>query len=209
MRYQVLKAIAPLDPRNLNLVNIDSLFTVAPIAKDCELEAEAVMAVYELYPDAVAMPIPVTIGSGTVWLMAVVANANDNTLDPEGDLPFVLFVRAVSEFLIDKKRFKDHTVYDHRKWKAPVHHATATTAIPLEVEVRGSDLAAAVHTAAIVGRLPDGRLVMTVEVDGIAVSVAFKDPAVSLIRVTGTSERRATLSSDGNSLGSSYDPKPY
>lgn len=209
MRYQVLKALSPTDPRKLELVNLEALLAVAPVSIECELEIEAVTAVRDLYPDAVAMPIPVKLGGGTMWLMAIVASEADNTYDPNDDIPFVLFVRAVSEFGIDKKRFRDHTIFDRKKWKAPVHHASATTAKAVEVEVRGTDLDAPETTSAIVGRLIDGRLVVTVEINGVAVSLAFKDPAVSLIRVTGTSEHPAKLSADGNSVGASFDPNPY
>lgn len=209
MRYLVLKPATPTDPRKLHLVNHDALLAAAPAIADCELESEAVMTVREMYPDAVAMPIPVQIGSGTEWLMAVVADSDADVGAPEAEIPFVLFVRAVPERGRDKQRIADNASFDRKKWKSPVHHATATTANPFEIELRGTDLDTSVMATAIVGRLPDGRTVITTEVGGIEVSIAFKDRNVGLTLIDVMSDLEGKLSADGQSAGSSYDPKPW
>lgn len=208
MRYQVLKPSAPLDPRALTLGSIDELLKHAPALVECDLEIEAVNAVRDVVPDGPAMPMPVQIGSGTTLLLGFVADATQH-YKVNDRIPFIMFVLPLAENDRDRAIIRRSAAFDRMKWKMPVHAPQVTTATFHEVEVRGTDLEDAVHTHACVGRLADGRLAITTEVSGIAVSIAFKDTKIRIADIDDDSPSEPTriVASDG--VGSSYDPNPY
>lgn len=213
MRYQVLKPAVPLDPRALSLGSVDELLKHAPAVVECDLELEAVHAVRDVIPDGPAMPLPLQIGSGTTTLLGFVVDATKHYKITD-EIPFVVFVRPVAENDRDRAIIRRGAAFDRMKWKMPVHEPQVTTATFHEVEVRGTDLEDAVHTHACVGRLADGRLVITTEVAGIAVSIAFKDPNLRIADTADDtpSEPTRIVAGDGidrASIGSSFDPKPY
>lgn len=211
MRYQVLKPAASLDPRSLALGSIDELLAHAPAIVECDLEIEAVNAVRDVVPDGPAMPMPVQVGSGTTMLLGFVADATQH-YKVNDRIPFIMFVRPIAENERDRAIIRRGAAFDRMKWKMPVHTAQVTTATFHEVEVRGTDLEDAVHTHACVGRLADRRLVITTEVAGIAVSIAFKDPNLQIAELDEPSEPTRIVAGDGierATVGSSYDPNPH
>jgi hypothetical protein len=139
---------------------------------DCETEGQAVAYVRRLLPDAVAMPVPVAIGSGQTFLLGIVADGS-RRIDPDGEIPFALCVQAVAQNDADRHRAKKGPVFDRLLWK--VKPVCPELAQSYKVELRASDLDVPAYVDAKVGH-HNGKLVIYVELGGIEMSLGFDDP---------------------------------
>lgn len=178
MIYQILNPLEPLDPRQAKIDSLMRLYEIMPSLVECDLEEEAVREVHDRYASAVAMPVPVPIGSGEVFLLGILADVRDAPNLKE--IRFPLFVHAVAETARDRKLVKERNQFSRRAWRTPVRCPTKE-ARTFKVEVRASDLETPMFVDATVGEIA-GRLILHCEIGGIAMSVHFEDPAVHLIQ---------------------------
>jgi hypothetical protein len=172
MRYLILKPTEAVDPRELELASLANLHAAMPAVMDCETEAQAVAYVRRVLPDAVAMPVPVAIGSGQTFLLGIVADGS-RRIDPDGEIPFALCVQAVAQNDADRHRMKKGQVFDRLAWK--VKPVCPELAHAYKVELRASDLDVPAFVDAKVGH-HNGRLVIYVELGGIEMSLGFVEP---------------------------------
>lgn len=140
MRYTILRPSEPVDPRSLALSSLDALYAALPVYQDCDLQVQAMQVVRTLYPDSVVMPVPITIGSGEIFLLGVLPDIGAPRA-AHGKIPFVLFVHAVSQHGADAAQIKKRQQWDKRLWKPPVLRPPATADVDeLQIELRASDL---------------------------------------------------------------------
>lgn len=175
MRYTILKPSGPFDPRRAEYPSLDHLREKMPSTADCELESQAAEAVRELYPDAIAMPVPIRIGSGEMLLLGILACAQP--VDLEGPIPFVGFVQAVPQHNMDQVAIKKRRQFNRTLWKAPVL-APRGDAHEVKVELRASDLEIPSRVVARMYRRADkrgGRPVLYLDLNGVEMSVEFLD----------------------------------
>lgn len=179
MRYYVLQPSSPVDPRELEFASLMDLRRELPIVAESDLESDAVDEVRRRYPNALAMPVPVDIGSGTTLLLGIVAG--DARIDAGRSIPFVLFVHAVPESGRDKRDIVATTQYSRTKWRLPVlrppehpaevgHH---------QVSIRASDLDQFAAVDATTFRR-DARQVIYVQVGDAEMSLEFQDPTIRI-----------------------------
>jgi hypothetical protein len=176
MRYTILRPNAPTDVRNLEFASAEYLRAEFPSIADCDLEEEAMRRVRELYPDAVVMPVPIKLGSGDSVLLGVLENISAPR-DPEGKIPFVLFVQAISQSNADTVAIKKRRQFSRHIWKVPVLHPSGEMR-SLDVELRASDLEQPSKIKAVMFRRAakhGGRNVLYLELNGVEVSVEFLD----------------------------------
>ncbi len=114
------------------------------------LESAALKRVREDFPEMVAMPFPVKIGSGTVFVMGIIANATEAVQAQDSlnsgtahDLPFVLIVRASAESSLERGRMKKDGihVYNRAMWSTPVveRPTGATAIVPMTLRAKAPD----------------------------------------------------------------------
>lgn len=198
MRYKVLRPASPTDPRKLSFGSIDGLCSTMMQMNETDLEQAAIDMVRDSYPDAVVMPVPTKVGSGEVWLLGVLENIRAPS-HPEGVLPFVMFVHAVAENGADRKLIDKRKHFNRAMWKLPVHKPVAHQGI-VRAELRATDLEDPRIVEVLIGRLADERFVLSVELNGVAMSLAFgKEVSMS------TSEPRASLPADDHDA----EPRTY
>jgi hypothetical protein len=120
----------------------------------------------------------------------------------------VLFVQAVAEHGSDKKLVKERRAFNRKLWKPPVVQPlgrdTNGTKVCLErVELRATDLDQPTILDANIGWLADGRFAIRLELNGVAMSIAFADPRVYMTRSgplgdrEWASEATGSIDSDG------------
>ena len=184
MRYLILRPVSPADPRHLAIDGIPHLHELFPLTVECESEEEAVETVRSMYPDAVAMPIPLKIGSGEMFILGIVADVTDAPVparwsDPtDVVIPFVLLIQAVAEDSRERKDIRDRAHFSAHRWKAPVREPTDNV-VEYTVELRATDLANPVVTTARVGE-HDGRLTIYCVIGGIEMSMKFTEATARL-----------------------------
>lgn len=211
MRYQLLKPPSPFDIRSHEFKSVDGLLILAPVVDGCDAleENEAVSAVRSRFPDAVGLPVPARVGSGTIWLLAFLEDVHERTLSAEDRLPFVAFVRPIPENGKDRARIQQHQWCDPKKWRPPAKRARASTALVHPVELRGTSLSSPVSAHAEIGIGRDGRPVIYLDMGGEQMSIELLR-AVD-IRVADDTEvtdpPRKVVPDVG--IGSSFDPKPW
>lgn len=182
MRYQILQPSAPLDPRKHHFDSLDAFHAVLPVVDADDLEEDAVASVRRRYPDALAMPCPVKIGSGTVWMLAIIEGISVPR-NPDDDIPFVLFVRAQAETDRERKAIGDYKHWNRKLWKAPVLQPMIDTeTVSMPVELRTSEIDEPRELHATVGHARDGRVVIYCQLAGVELSLAFSEP-VQIVRI--------------------------
>lgn len=153
-----------------------------PIAQG-ESEAEAVLRVRRLFPDSVAMLVPVKIGSGEVIAMGILdEQASRERVDSDKPLPFVCIVMPTPEHDHERARLKkDRVQFTEDLWRLkPVTlDQGSANILQAAVEVRAGDLLAPVFTHARIGTYR-GRTTITCDVGGIPFSMVFDDPGVAI-----------------------------
>jgi hypothetical protein len=185
MRYNVYRFTSPTDPRHRHADSLDTLFQGMDSFGRFHDELDAVEAVRGVYPDAVAMPVILEVGSGSVMVLGLLESSSVPT-DPSGRIPFVMLVQAVGDNGNDRMRMRKQQQFTERLWQAPV--ADPKTDIDFyKVEVRATDLRASASVPAAVGRDMSGRLVIRVEVGGVSMSMTFDDPRATLSRTPSAS----------------------
>lgn len=180
MRYELLLPAdpkTPVDPRRFDAIRsiADLNFWLKQHSMH-DIERSAVDAVRQMYPDGLAMPVPVRVGSGTVWLLGIIESIRRQPTDAEDDIPFVLFVRAVPEGERDRDKIKTqaHRIFHREAWKIPV----AMPAVILDTvraELRASDLENPNLVSVVVG-VTRGRNVLFLEINGVKMSLTFEKP---------------------------------
>jgi hypothetical protein len=178
MLYQILLPPEPIDPRDLEIDSLQRLHEIMPCTIECDLEEDAVQAVHDVYPSAIAMPVPVSLGSGKIMLLGILDDVRKAPTDDVSGVAFAMFVHAVAEHVGDRGRIKNLLQFSRRAWRTPVQVPSRDTKAHA-VEVRASDLETPMRVEAKVGRI-SGHLVIHCEIGGIAMSVRFEDPAVDL-----------------------------
>lgn len=178
MLYQILLPPAPLDPRQLGAASLDRLYEAMPCLIECDLEEEAVQAVHNVHPGAIAMPVPVPMGSGEVMLLGILDDVRKVPTETAPGILFSMFVYAVAESGSDRTRIKERKQFSRRAWRTPVQVPNLDVRTQ-PVEVRAADLETPMRVEANVGRV-SGHLVVHCEVGGIAMSIRFEDPALEL-----------------------------
>lgn len=126
MLFQIymMTAGATHDPRHTkhkDLAHFEGLYSNSQAYGN---ETAALKFVRELYSDALAVPIPVEIGSGKVIMLGVVASPTDTVKireESNAELPFVAIVRAVPETTGERNDLKKREagVFTMRLWAVP------------------------------------------------------------------------------------------
>lgn len=178
MLYQILLPPAPLDPRQLGAASLDHLYEAMPCTLECDLEEEAVQAVHDVHPGAIAMPVPVPMGAGEVMLLGILDDVRKVPTETAPGILFSMFVYAVSESHSDRIRIMNRKQFSRRAWRTPVQVPNRDVRMQA-VEVRAADLETPMRVEAKVGRI-SGHLVVHCEVGGITMSLRFEDPALDL-----------------------------
>ena len=119
MRFTILRPANPLDIRHLEIKSVDHLREQVPSISDHADEAEVVRAVRDLFPDAVAMPVPVRVGVGDMMLMGILPSVR-TARNPDDIIPFVLFVQASPETSLDHQMTKKRRQWNRHLWRSPV-----------------------------------------------------------------------------------------
>ena len=208
MRYRILKPSSHIDIRKHTFTSLDALEIIAcPIGlTPLDSEDEAVVQTRLFYPDAIGMPVAVTVGSGQMWLMAFVDDHADRELDSAAEIPFVMFVRAVPESTRDRLRIAQHAMFDQKKWRPPIHRPLVTGCTVHPVEIRATDLPTPMHASALVGKTADGSPVIVLEVAGVQMSIRFERAREIHIENKSDPARSVGLH---EGVGASYDPNPH
>lgn len=179
MRYQVLIPPAPMDPRMLKLESLDALLKVAPEASVHLTETGTSQHIRHRWPDAVAMPMPVAIGSGDCMLLAIVADPT-RLIGADVMIPCVAFVRPMADNDAEKRSMKRNPgkIFSRGLWKVPVIKPELNALH--RVEIRANDLEVPMFTGARVG-YHEGRLTIYVEVGESEMSIRFEDPRLQIV----------------------------
>jgi hypothetical protein len=205
MRYQILRPTRPMPIHEVSAVSLAALLEVAPPLPDCDrlTEDEAARAVRELCPACAVIPIRVRLGAMAVWMMAACSAR------ARGEPVFDFLVRAIPEHDRDTMRITNFMHFSKRIWQLEVARVLPSTAVVHEVEIRSTELSHPVRGGASVGRLEDGRLAITTEIGGEAVSIAF-DCKDLVLRIEETSDPPGRLNHHVlSAVGSSFDPNPH
>lgn len=182
MKYQLLKPPTTLDPRYVELPNLDALYEKAPKVDELSDEESAMEEVRDLYPDALAMPCPIQVGSGKVWTLGIIESVA-TVRDADAEIPFVLFVMAKPERDRERVAVKNPNFWNKKIWKPPVLQP-AGTAQTFKVELRATDLDDPRVLEAKIGSAHDKRTVIYLELNGVEMSLAFTD-VVQIVRYNG------------------------
>jgi len=190
MRYRVMYPKAsgdtskPFDPSRMTFKDQASLYehfhepTEGDDGKLTELAAKA--AVRRVYPDAVAIPMPVTVGNGTLWLLGLVdGRAREGFVEGQ-PIPCVAFVHAISDNDTERMQLRKGrlTPFREETWKlSPV---IPDKGVLLPVEIRATDARMPIFTQAFVGIRRGGRgeLVLYSKAHGIELSIAFQQDSL-------------------------------
>jgi hypothetical protein len=185
MRYTILRPAEPLDPRHAGFASLDELRAAMPSVRDCDLEVETMLEVRALYPDGIAMPVPVRLGSGDeVFLLGILPDIGAPK-NPDAKIPFVLFVQAIPQHDADRRQIQKREQFSRRLWKPPVLKPTSPIiAHELDVELRATDLEQPTRTAVQLYARPDrhgfSHWVLYLEVGGVEMSIELRDPGVQI-----------------------------
>lgn len=185
MRYAILRPLEPtFDPRHVELKDYAHLHELLPPVAELETETEAVSCARRMYPGALAMPMPLKIGSGHTVALGFVEDPSE-PFDQDDDIPFVLFVQPLPQSDLDRRSIwaainKGKPLFDQRAWSLkPVRPELHRT---MAIEWRTSELDAPAYLDARVG-YEDGRLVIYAEMGEHSMSImlpkglVLSDPA--------------------------------
>lgn len=183
MRYLILQPRdKTFDPRFVELKSTAHLHELMPPLADCATEREAVSCARRVYPNALAMPFTVKVGSGIIVLLGFVEHANEE-VDPDDVIPFVMIVQPIGQTDGDRailRRAADgrEPVFDRKAWRLkPVQPAVYKT---LPIEWRTTELDVPAHLDAHVG-YENGRLVIYAEMGEHALSIALQSDRYELV----------------------------
>lgn len=172
MRFVILKPACPVDPRDLKIASTSALHESMPPWLEVATEKEAVAEVRRLYPDAVAMPVPVVIGSGQTFLLGIVDDPA-RTVDPDEQIPFVLVVQPLPQHDGDRHQLKKGPPFDRGLWKLkPIRPELGHE---VDVEIRATDAEVPIFTKARIGADHHGRPTIYAAVAGVEMSLSFDD----------------------------------
>lgn len=175
MRYVLLKPAHPSDPRRHNFASQDGLLGAFPAVLETETEGSMVSAVRNMYPDAVAMPVPFTIGSGEVFLLGLVDSVHSampaaSAQDPgEVFIPFVVLVQAAAERESDRRIIKKRGQFNRALWRVPAQRPEVYRHV--KAEVRTDELDNPAIVTAEVGPDKQDRDIIYCEVFGVPMSI--------------------------------------
>lgn len=178
MKFKILQPGAVKDPRDLSLRSIDHLLETIPQVAEERVEEDVVAHVRDICPDAVAMPFPVEVGSGKIWLLGFVENAHVR-INPDDTIAFVLFVAAIAETDMDRTRFRKGPPFDRKKWRLLPVVPSGLGVTKHRAQLRSTDLEFPVEvdvTAGFRGR----QLTLYLELGGVAMSLGFYDETLTL-----------------------------
>lgn len=183
MRYTILEpAFTPtFDLRAYEFASTDEIYERLKPVREFSLEPDAATCIFNMFPDALAMPVPVKIGSDTSWMLGIIENGT-RPRDVDAEIPFIRFVRAMPERDKERKLVGSHKHWTAALWRTPVATPTTSTASFTPVEVRATDLDHPAVVNAMFGHTEDGRSVVRCELNGIAVSFTFNDKQVQIVR---------------------------
>jgi hypothetical protein len=153
MRYTILKPNTPTDPRHLSFASLEHFRAEFPSIADCDLERQVIEQVRNMYPDAIVMPIPLEVGSGKTMILGVLESA-DSPTDPNGTIPYVLFVQAISQSGAETALIKRNGQFSRSAWAAPVIAPRGDYELK-RVELRGSNIEQPLRINAAVFRRAD------------------------------------------------------
>lgn len=179
MRYVIRRPASPVRPNETipSQEHLDKLWprvTVDGRVGEQTWTVEAYLAGYvrETYPESIALPFPVRVGSGELIMLGIIESARV-AFNQNEPLPFVWVIQPVGDGSSrERARIGSPTVFDRGLWKPAIFKPDAATTEILPVEVRATDLAAPVTTSARVGRV-NGKLCIYLDVDGVELSVVF------------------------------------
>jgi len=195
MRYTVYHFDTPFDPRYGALSALDepaerSVSGPAPCSRRQRLlrevvssapsrrgtkteffnEQDAARALRERYPDLIAMPVPVDVGSGSIMFLGILPEPR--VTNPKEEIPFVALVHAKAEDVHDKKTIAARKQFSREPWRAPVLVPKYGGLIVRKAEVRATGLEVPMIVDVKIGRVGD-RLVNYFSFPGTEVSIAF------------------------------------
>lgn len=194
MRYLILHPReAEFDPRTVQYRDLSHLHDMIPPVGDHEREVDAHAAVRRELPNALAMPFTVKVGSGVVVLLGLLEEPSQ-TVDPNDEIPFAMFVHAMSETDADREHIRRASaglrpLFDRKLWRLrPVRPDIGKI---VEVEWRTSELEAPAYLQAKIGHGPDGRLVVFAELGEHSMSLSFPKGVVLTDVVKEENDRAA------------------
>lgn len=175
-------------------------------SEDFDTEAAVVARAHEFFPDGVAMPFPIRVGSGeSVWL-GIVPRWDEPVPDDGSPIRFCAFVQPLPQVETDRAALKSaarkgrvRDVFDLSKWLTPVQKPTIMSCAITTVEVRTAD-GVPRRIPATVGLDARGRLVLHMEVGTYQFSVGFL-PGVELSHVNGPNAPRWNYLGGGGAGG--------
>lgn len=178
MRYTLLQPFTPTDIRKLDIASTEELRSKLPSISDHDLESEAISAARDLYPDAVAMPVPLKIGSGETVLMGILPSIRKAAYTKDDTIPFVLFVQATSQSDMDRQAIKKHRQFQRSLWRTPVL-APKGDYRPVDLEMRFHDMEQPMKVTGAMFRRADkngGRVVLYIHTENGSLSIEMFDP---------------------------------
>lgn len=184
MKYVVMlpDAAGPADPRHVTIKNMNHLYDMFAPQVECETEEEVVRVVRAAYPNAIAFPMPVRVGSGTLMMLGVLS---DSAKFPRGQdprsamFPFVMVVSAWADSACDRKLLNRNRQFNTELWRAPVivpDEDVCTHA----AELRSSDLGYPAQVNVDVGRA-NGHIVLHLSFLGVEMSLVFNAASLDLV----------------------------
>ena len=175
MRYTVYHFDQPFDPRYGALSSLDDLGERSVSGREGESypsEIAAARALRERYPDLIAMPVPVDVGSGSIMFLGILPEPR--VTNPKEEIPFVALVHAKAEDVHDKKTIAARKQFSREPWRAPVLVPKYGGLIVRKAEVRATGLEVPMIVDVKIGRVGD-RLVNYFSFPGTEVSIAFEN----------------------------------
>lgn len=183
MFYRVLFPPSPCDPRHVRHASLVAFarwvggegYTYGPKLT----EAAAAESVRERFPDAVGMPMMVTVGSGEMVMLGLVESIRSprpTELEDAAsfEIPFVAIVLAIAETTADKKPGRQ---FNAMTWSLPPQRPRIEFATHHGVEIRTSELPNPLLADVEEGADRDGRRILHVAVGGgLELSLAFAPP---------------------------------
>ncbi len=169
MFYRVLFPAIPRDPRHLHHASLTALVEWI-VGGDQSTwydlprlsEAEAARDVRERWPDSVAMPMTVRVGSGAMAVLGVLESIRSpHPVTSEEvatfEIPFVALVLAIPETTADKKPGRQ---FHPAAWRVPPRRPDNVLEVHQEVELRSSEIDSPILLDVIEGTDASGRRVL-------------------------------------------------
>jgi hypothetical protein len=179
MKYHLHIPLPPtLDPRKRTFDSLEAFTGAAPeveVALSADTEMACILELRKRWPNAIVMPIPVELGSGSTIMLGVLPTVRGG-VERGAEIPFVAFVRAQAENEADKKLFRKEAhrmIFDPSVWKTPLDEPSSSFPMRTNIEMRSTDLDLPIMIDADVGRNANGELVIAFDVGGGRASLTF------------------------------------